>query len=194
MPSKSGAKGKRYERHVAKLLTEATNVNFRKVFGSGMINKTGGVQVAPECFAGDVTCDRRDFLFCVEAKNRKRLTLSAVLFEENNKCEFTTAWAQCVGDAESMDRLPVFFFKPNANDDWVCFTAEGIELLEISGDVPRMVLDIYHKEAVVKLGSSQIKTTKLLPTPILFRWRTLVTHCNPAKMFGDPDGLRMRQE
>jgi hypothetical protein len=185
MANKSKRKGNRYERHVAKLLSEFTGVTFRKVFGSGMINKGAGQVIAPSYFCGDVTCDREDFVFSVEAKNRKNLVLPPVLYADNSKCEFTTAWAQCIDDSEENQKLPMFWFKPNHTDDWVALDEKSVERLKINPTVPRLVFDIYHHKMNIKIRKGQgiEKIYRELPNPILYRWRVLENNCDPSLMF-----------
>ncbi len=184
MANKSKAKGNRYESHVAKMLSKLTGVVFRKVFGSGMINKGSGQVIAPDSFCGDVTCDRDDFMFSVEAKNRKSLVLPPLLYEKNSRCEFTSAWAQCVLDAEENNKLPMFFFKPNFNDDWILLDEKGIQLLEVS-TIPRMVFEVYHSDLDLKVrrGKGTEEIVRPLPMPYVYRWKVLADHCNPSKMF-----------
>jgi hypothetical protein len=169
MGAKSKQKGNRYERRCAKLLHEFTGVNFRKVPASGGFNKFGGQVVAEHAFSGDVICDRKDFLFSVEAKSQKVFSFVAML-KNPSKCAFTDWWKQCVDDAKKVSKFPMLIFKPDTTEDFVALTTEGYFCLGLVG-VPCMHIDIYD-------GTD-------IPAPKILRWKTLVQETGPEKMFGE---------
>ena len=170
MGAKSKQKGNRYERRCVKLLTEFTGAPFRRIPSSGAFNKFGGAKVAEHVFSGDVICDRADFAFSVESKSQKVFSFVAMLKNPTTSA-FTSWWKQCVGDAVSVQRLPILMFKPDSQDDFVALTQEGIEKLCIPNCVPRLSAEIY--------------TPDTLPTPKIFKWKALAASANPEKMFGD---------
>jgi len=116
---RSKSKGNRYERRVVKLLHEFTDINFRRVPASGGFNKTGGMVVNEAAFSGDVICDSDKFLYSIEAKNRKSISLPAILKNPTNT-EFIKCWEQCTADACQINLKPMMFFKPNNSADWIC--------------------------------------------------------------------------
>ena len=92
-------KGSSYERRVAKFLMELTGVNFRKTPASGGFGKQG-VIVAEHAFTGDIICDRPDFKFSVECKNRANDFSFAQILSVPDKAPFTIWWHQTVEDAK----------------------------------------------------------------------------------------------
>jgi len=167
MGSKSKQKGNRYERRCAKLLAEFTGVNFRKVPASGGFNKFGGQVVAEHAFCGDIICDKKEFIFSVEAKNQKAFSFPAIL-KSPDTAAFTDWWEQCVTDALGVEKLPMLMFKPNTQDDFVALTQVGIEKLKIPNATPHFTLAVYSN----------------LPTPKIFVWKMLVKVTDPSLMFG----------
>ena len=88
-PSKVGKRSKRkgntYERRVARLLTDLTDVPFRRVPGSGGFNKSGPL-LEGKLFSGDVVCDREyKFKFSIEAKNRQSFSFIKSLSNPSSK-------------------------------------------------------------------------------------------------------------
>ena len=167
MGAKSKAKGNRYERRVAKLLTEYTSVNFRRIPSSGAFNKFKGVTVAEHVFSGDIVCDRTDFRFSVEAKSQKVFSFQAILKDPDN-CAFTKWWKQCVEDAQAVSKVPMLLFKPDTQEDFIATTGNAIALLKIS-TIVHFSLNVYSQ----------------LPTPKIIRWKTFVEKVNPDRLFGD---------
>jgi hypothetical protein len=169
MGSKSKQKGNRYERRCAKLLSEFTNVNFRKVPASGGFNKFGGQVVAEHAFSGDVICDKKEFIFSVEAKSQKAFSFVAML-KSPETALFTKWWEQCVEDATRVCKLPLLMFKPDNQEDFVALTIGGVVELGVPSTTPHFAAEIY---PMIKL-----------PTPKIFRWKTLISGIKPDKMFG----------
>jgi len=167
MGAKSKQKGNRYERRCAKLLSEFTGTNFRKVPASGGFNKFGGQVVAEHAFSGDVICDDKDFCFSVEAKNQKTFSFVALLSSPKT-AKFTEWWKQCVEDANNIGKLPMLMFKPNTQEDFIALSQQGIEQLELPCGTEQFIIKVY----------------KELPTPKILRWKTFVKIADPKKMFG----------
>jgi len=168
MGAKSKQKGNRYERRCAKLLSEFTGVNFRKVPASGGFNKFGGQVVAEHAFTGDVICDRKEFLFSVEAKSQKAFSFNAML-KNPKTAVFTEWWKQCIEDAKRVSKLPMLMFKPDVSDDFVAFDSGGILRLGIT-DIPHFIVEIYGYD---------------LPAPKIFQWKAVAAKAAAASMFGD---------
>lgn len=139
--AKSGPKGKRYEYRVVELLSTFCGKKFRRVPSSGAFNKTGGVVICEHIFSGDVICEDEGFLFNVEAKNRNDISLAAALKTPDTSM-LVKCWRQCVGDATTNNLLPMMFFKPNPNDDWVCINDVAAAKLGIDGSMNRMIIFI----------------------------------------------------
>lgn len=191
---RSKRKGKTYERKIAGLLTDFTDVNFRKTPGSGGFNKQG-VMIKQESFCGDVICDRADFKFCVEAKNRDTFNFHSLLVNPNTAA-FSEWWHQCLEDAKSVNLLPIMFFKPELGEDFVALTQEGCQALGLPPpwplNVPCFVLFPYTTDPIsitqlVKVSGQKKKAkTKIevvLPTVFVYRWKTLIQHVKPGAFF-----------
>ena len=69
-----------------------------------------------------------------------------------------------------MLKLPMLIFKPDSQEDFVTLSKGGTDALAIPSWVPFFSIDIYD-------GTG-------LPTPKIFKWRTLVSGIKPEKMFG----------
>ena len=114
---------------------------------------------------GDIVCDNKDFIFSVEAKSRKSFSFVAIL--KNPKiAAFTEWWKQCVDDAVSINKLPFMMFKPDKQEDFIVLTSEGEIALGIP-NIPKFTLDVYDG----------------IPTPKIFRWKTLASRVDPGLMF-----------
>ena len=129
--------------------------------------------MAEHAFSGDVICDRKDFIFSVEAKSQKAFSFVAIL-KSPKTAKFTEWWRQCTEDAEKVSKLPMLMFKPDAQEDFVAITHEGVEKLGILTAPHFSIVDAYED----------------LPVPKIFRWKTLVSSeafrgTVASNMFGD---------
>lgn len=176
---RSKRKGKTYERRCASLLTEFTGVNFRSTPASGGFNKQG-VTIRQELFCGDVICDRKDFLFCVEAKNRLSFSFESIL-KNPDTSPFTSWWYQCLDDAKSTKMLPILFFKPDNAADFVALTEDGIKQIEAE-NLPHFVIK-YNSKLTVKHYDELIKDVEL-PIPYIYNWKD-ISKLNKEKFFYD---------
>lgn len=189
---RSKRKGKTYERRTAKLLSEATEVGFRKTPGSGGFNKQGGVQIREELFCGDVICDQPNFAFCVEAKNRKSFSFVGIL-KNPHTAAFTSWWYQCCQDAGEVDLLPILFFKPDNQADFIALTKKGMDKLGLWND-DYMVLQLYEDKLLtfkIKDRWSK-KTTEVeceLPVPYILNWKVVKEAVTKDRWFRSDDGL-----
>jgi hypothetical protein len=186
-------KGKSYERNFAKILTEWTGVNFRKTPGSGGFNKQG-VTVAGRSFAGDLICDKSNFIFSIEAKNRKNFSFQQIL-KNPSTAPFTEWWFQTVRDAKKEDLEPLLRFKPKEG------SPDNLIALDISWasrfDGRAMTLSMYSQilEFVVQekaywLGEKRnLKHNVMarLPIPIIVHEKHFKEVINPDSLFGVAD-------
>lgn len=164
---KSKRKGKKYESRVASILTKFTGAKFRRVPSSGGFNKTGGRVILEQVFSGDVLCEDRLFGFNVEAKNRKDISLTALL-KNPKTASLTKYWRQCVEDAVSNNLKPMMFFKPNTNDDWVCLSiSDAVSLDLLQSD--HMKIEVFERQG--------------LPNMIVLDWNEFTRKANPMDLF-----------
>jgi len=185
----SKRKGKAYESRIAKLLNEFTNIGFRRVPMSGGFNKFGGVVIAEHVFTGDVLCDRDDFLYSVEAKNRKDISLTATL-KNPHTSSLTKYWYQCCEDAENHNLKPMMFFKPNTTDDWVCLSVNDAKSLALE-NAKHLVLNIYHEEIDLKVTKRDDRGKKMtvnlekvkLPNMFILDWKEFIKSVDPRCLF-----------
>lgn len=192
---KSKGKGGNYERLVAKALTEFTGVGFRKTPNSGGFNKLGGVQVAGHIFCGDLICDRADFMFSVEAKNRKNFSFSAILANPET-APFTEWWFQTVRDAREVLLEPMLWFKPTPGSPVnLVALRDGFCNHEFCNLPVGMAMMMYKDRTlnfeITEKGPGEKKkrkhkVTAELPMPIIYHWKYLKENFNPEMLFGVP--------
>jgi len=194
---RSKEKGKRYERRVASLFTEFTEVGFRKIPSSGGFNKTGGVVIAEHKFCGDIICDRDDFDFFIEAKNRESYSHTAII-KSIKTCEFTQWWGKTVYESIGLKLQPLLFFKPGTQDDFIGITNEARELFEVS---PALIIKfpICHAPYEIVLSKVKKETVTIqmdsIPDCNWFEWRNFTAEANPKLFFRkDRDGMRLREK
>ena len=187
---RSKRKGKHYEARVAQLLTEFTNVKFRRVpVGSGGYNKTGGLVIAKHIFTGDVFSANPSFIFSVEAKNRKDISLTALL-KSPESSSITKYWYQCIEDATNNNKYPILFFKPNISDDWVCLRTSDIQEFNLNKSI-RIDLKLYYTSVSLKIIDRDMRGKKIkaeikniiLPDFTIMDWHEFTKHVNPIKLF-----------
>lgn len=176
---RSKRRGNTYERRCAKLLTEFTGVGFRRVPASGAFNKQSSVLIREELFYGDCICDRQDFLFCIEAKNQKAFNFQAIL-KNPNTADFTAWWYQCIMDAKIAKKLPMLFFKPDNQADFIAVDEHWFNLGWYTG--PHFKIDCYQQPVTIKLKKED-PVTVTLPTPYVINWKELVKNIDPGIFF-----------
>jgi hypothetical protein len=182
---RSKRRGKTYERRCAQLLSDWTKINFRKTPGSGGFNKQGGVVIREELFCGDLICDKNDFKFCVEAKNRESFSFIALL-KNPNTADFSEWWWQCLDDAKRVSLYPILFFKPNNQDDFIALTEEGLTITGYKGN--SFKLNVYTEPVTLKIKDAKDKKkvvviTTALPTPYIINWKDFTAEVKPNIMF-----------
>ncbi len=187
---RSKGRGKAYERLVADALTEYTSVNFRRTPSSGGFNRQG-IEVAGHIFCGDLMCDRADFKFSVEAKNRKNFSFQHIL-SSLEKCEFTQWWFQTVRDAKRHNLEPMLWFrpKPGTPDNFVVVTEAdwGNKLKD------RIIIPGYENILSFKIDERSDNERKSrphevvarLPIPAIVQWKNYKEVINKSELFGTP--------
>lgn len=179
---RSKRRGKTYERRCAKLLMEFTSVNFRPTPASGGFNKQGAV-IREELFCGDLICDRSDFRFCIEAKNRESFSFVSIL-KNPNTAAFSEWWWQCLDDAKRTKLHPILFFKPNNRDDFIALDGEGLAVTSYKGNYFK--INVYDNPVTLKIKDRSKKVTEItttLPTPYIINWKDFVAETNSEVMF-----------
>ncbi len=189
---KSKNKGKAYERTVAAALATFTGVNFRKIPGSGGMNKQG-MQVAGHIFCGDVMCDRADFRFSIEAKNRKSYLVSQAI-KNPSTAPFTAWWYQCVRDAQQFKLEPMMLFKPKPGspdnmvvlcaNDWAAHIPNHYVVASYHEDRP--IQFVMHEKGPNEKKSRNHTVVAKLPTPIMVDWGYFTEVVKPTDLFGTP--------
>lgn len=104
-------KGANFERQLAKKLTDATNIEFKRGLGQ---TRRGGAEVA------DVVCDALPMIH-IEAKRQKRCNIKAAMF-------------QAVDDIGATGKIPIVITKDDHQDilvtmkfeDWVAIFNESL--------------------------------------------------------------------
>lgn len=123
------SRSKAHERRIAHLLTDWSGVPFRRRRVEG---RDTAVRVV-ELVADVIPCVG-DFHFSIEAKCGRDFSLDGLMATPLVSC-FTGWWHQACYDAQLVSGdlgrtvLPMMFFKPHPNWDWVAFSASAINLL-----------------------------------------------------------------
>lgn len=186
---RSKRRGKTYERRCAEILHKFTGIGFRSTPGSGGFNKFGGVTIREDLFCGDLICDRNDFRFCVEAKNRESFTFESIL-KNPVTAPFTSWWYQCLEDAKAVSLSPLMFFKPDKQADCAVFALSDWEHFQFTDNQvpPHFVVNAYNFQQPVVLrissrrGTSQVQVSSLA-TPVIVEWKSFTAACNPTQLF-----------
>ena len=189
---KSKSKGKAYERAVAAALTEFTGVNYRKTPSSGGFNRQG-VTVAGHIFCGDLMCDRADFKFSVEAKNRKIFLYSQAV-KNPETAPFTKWYFQTIRDAKDHNLEPMMWFKPKPGSpdnmivlcqaDWAHKIPNHYVLTSYSVD--RITEFTVNEKGPGEKKRRDHKVVAKLPTPILVDSGYFFSVVKPEELFGTP--------
>lgn len=172
---RSKSKGKQYEARIAELFMKKTDVAFRRTPNSGGLSKQGGVVVAGRTFCGDLICDRPDFNFSVEAKNRKCFSFMHVL-KNLNTADLTSWWMQSVRDSYQYSLHPIMVFKPEersrdnvvvlCKDPWAKYIKPNMVL---NGYEQELNFTVHEKAPGARKGENH-KVRAILPVPILLSW------------------------
>lgn len=151
----SGAKGKRGERHLCKILSDRfNNLPFIRTLGSG--NRWAQVQDMPdhakETFTADIVCPK-GFLFCIECKEGYEDVIKIDNIFEQDYAKLEEWFRDAIRDAKACNRKPLICWKRARKpyvafilnkdlkgsfnkrliiDKWVCVSLN--KLLELSDD------------------------------------------------------------
>jgi len=120
---------KAHERRVAHLLTSWSGAEFRR----RRVEGRGGDTIARD-LTGDVIPVNRSCHFNIECKKGENFSLDAMLSNVET-CQFTKWYHQSTYDAKLCSKqhnrviLPLVFFKPIPNWDWIAIDIASIEFL-----------------------------------------------------------------
>lgn len=189
--SKVGKRSKRigadYERKVSRKLNEFVGRNiFRKTPGSGGFNKQG-VVIAEQTFSGDLLCDDRDFIFSVEAKNRKSLSLTHIVTRIETS-EFAPWWFQCCRDSCNVLRMPIMVFRVQDVDlvalPFECYNEHFDSYTTTNGFDDKVSFKVKERsEDETKARFHNVEAT--LPKPVIISLKRFMEQFPPELMFGD---------
>lgn len=182
-------RGKCHERKIAACLTEWSNIKFvrRKIEGKDeFITKRNS--------SADVICASKHFKFSVEVKCGAGFSHDALIMNPDTN-KFSQWWSQAVYDAGITSRalglevLPMLFFKPKPNTNWVAITRTALQHFEfkeklryLSYDYPDVeyTFDISHSKKHKNLVSL------ILPGIIMCPWSIFASSVVPSeKLFFD---------
>jgi len=155
---------------------------------------------------GDVIPVDRSCYFNIECKSREDFSLDAVLSNPRG-CQFTQWWHQTNYDAklcsEQHNRpvMPLLFFKPIPNWDWIAIDTEAIGILSpkplATSDwirsslwFPHFLFDFYvqlgeisHNVAHTKKDKNKVMVPLKLRPCFICRWRDFAAHVEPESFF-----------
>lgn len=118
MGKKSKTKGSSYELKIAKMFTCYWDEgDFHRVPASGGLHWGSDQRVA-----GDIVPpEKADFPFVIECKKREEWTMDHILLDIGQPKEW---WAQVVGDARRIHKVPILIFSRNRAKDFVMLPYE----------------------------------------------------------------------
>lgn len=128
----SRSKGSRFERSIAKWLTDWTGYEFGRVPGSGSLRwkKTDNI-------TGDITCTdpkhARRFPFTVECKSYQEIKFEHILLGLKT-CKIASFWEQALGDAKRANKVPILIMKYNS-------MPKGESFFVVTKQVGQFILD-----------------------------------------------------
>lgn len=188
-------KGKTHERRIAALLTAWSGTEFRRRRVEGRDDATLWINSA-----ADVIPVTHDFPFSIECKSGAGFSIDGLLADPA-KCMFTTWWFQSSYDAKLISKLrkrkilPMLFFKPHPNHDWVVIPTSAISLLRPKASAvfnstlwfPHIIFDEYNRIGKIKGNVSHSPKHKKLVTMtlepvILCRWREFEAQVDPVPL------------
>jgi len=188
--------GKSHERRIANLFTEWSGEEFRRRKVEGRDDATLWVNSA-----ADVIPVRSDFLFSIEAKKGAGFSLDA-LMANPTKCLFKTWWFQTCYDAQLISSirnrriLPLLFFKPNPQNDWIAFSTKSIDLLQPKSNIERLTNNLWfphllfdHYEAIGPISGDVSHSPKhpkfvtmQLDNAVICRWKDFAYNVDPKPL------------
>lgn len=198
-----------YERRVKNLLTEWTGKEFRRRRVEGR-----GDDVKVVEGVADVIPVEGEIHFAIEAKKEKDFSLDALMASPETAV-FTKWWHQCCYDAKLLSeksnekKLPMLFFKPIPNWDWVAVAQSAFDeavLLphpDVTYDVvyrsaranvwfPTILFDAYAYLGKIEKNIAHSSKNKVMyPLELepcyLCRWRDFATNVDPSSIFCNED-------
>ncbi len=116
----SRAKGKRFEREVAKLLTKywshfEDNIQFVSTPLSGGFSNAkmrGDMKIS-----GDLMTNSEIIPWCFECKHREKWNLENLL--EGKRSPIWSWWEQCIKAAKEENKIPMLWFRKNRGELWI---------------------------------------------------------------------------
>lgn len=184
---------KAHERRIANLLTEWSGVGFRRRRVEGRMANT----IARD-LTGDVIPIDRFCHFNIECKKGENFSLDAMLSNVGG-CQFSRWWHQSNYDAKLCSEqhkrhiLPLLFFKPIPNWDWIAIDMAALGILRPPGQkvqeyfwVPHFVYDLYDRCGEISHNIAHTKKTKnkvMVPLRLkpcfICRWRDFAANVDP---------------
>jgi len=121
MSSPAKSKGNKFERDMAKVLSEWWGEEFRRTPLSGGWGEA--------CTTGDIVSvsPKSTFPFSVECKRNEAFKFNT-FFQDNNTALFNSWWKQCCLDAKKAKKLPLLLTKINRNEPLaICYISALVE-------------------------------------------------------------------
>jgi hypothetical protein len=193
------ATAKCHERRVAKLLTEWSGREFRRRRVEGRESDT----VLRDLTGDVVPADAKNRChFNLEAKKGKGFSLTSII-SGYDTCKFSEWYHQSTYDARlvskalGLDILPMVFFKPNPNMDWVAFDTSALEFLRPKCPCmtdrlwfPHLLFDYYAYCGPISFNISHTKNRKnrvIVPLQLapcfICSWNDFAAHIDPSSFF-----------
>lgn len=187
-------RGKTLERRVAHLLTDWTGRQFRRRRVEGRLEDVVALERT-----GDVIPSAQDdaVIFNIEVKCGSGFSLDS-LFAKPNQALFTQWFHQSSYDSMiatkqlrlggvNLEILPMVFFKPNPQTDWIAFSAKAISHIGALS-FPHLYFDWYRQIGPVAANVSHGSKNKVLVSVdlddcVFCRWSDFSSSVSPEKIF-----------
>jgi Holliday junction resolvase len=129
----SRQKGARAEAALVKQLKIDTDMNWKRVPGSGALHQD-------HLLKGDVYVPGEHNFWCLEVKHYKDTHLSSKLLTDKNPM-LLEWWGQAIRQGKQTDKKPILFFKHDRSKWFVAMRIEDIEDEEIIDSVKNIILN-----------------------------------------------------
>lgn len=187
-------KGKNHERRVASLLTEWSGIEFRRRRVEGRDESTMMIDSSADVIPVNAEC-----LFSIEAKSGSGFSMDAMMIDPVRSL-FGQWWFQACYDAKLLSQvkdgmfLPLLFFKPHPNHDWIAFSIDALSHLKYMPEslvdsnicFPHLVFDEYRRlgEVTGDVSHTNVKkTVSLVMHPLIIcRWKDFAKFVNPISV------------
>lgn len=191
-------RSKTHERRIAHLMTDWTNVEFRRRRVEGR-----DITVVERESTADVIPVKGEIIFSIEAKCGECTSLDGLLKDPKTN-KFTKWWHQCVYDAMILSDVlkrkiyPLLFFKPAPSFDWIAIDQAVFKdkiLKPITGDHKKesvwfncLQLDFFDRLGAVEHNVSHSKKNSVmkaieLPSLYLMRFKDFAENVDPTSIF-----------